>query len=602
MLTGKRFWTLALVLGLCVLATAGCRRKSSKGTTINTSGIFTTDTFPGAPVQDGNVSDDKRAMSNSGEDYNNDILCTANGDRGTMMLTYTTDQGLYAHYYDGSTWTPPVALRAADADTSGVSGDRVVHAFINTDGHTDPSAEARSGDCLIFWVADDFDNDPTTTPDETNECVWMTYFDVTKVADSTLNYGFDHDPSSTPGIFYADRVNGTYDDSGEDIGAIGLVTNGLCGEARWYDGFADYSYGNETTNIYVFWHQIDEKSPGVFDQTTAFSLIDLDGVVDADFPLVSSSATELVIQTFGAADTGVDALLDSRVDTDYMSYNNVLFRRVLTDADNTDGGFDDTNSLVGTDDDCTIQESHFDLVSGLIVTDNIDTVDADSSTLNTTEQNANWLQNSGCVFGSDEGLSCIVIYFVEIVDGDLDTDLGEVTYDVSLCIAEIDEFGAGGFLNDTENQFIDFEDTLIFDNVDEFSTVAQISRNGDYIWVAFEDENDDGAFNDTGLWASQYLTTRLDSDGNPVAIPSLTVTKGVPIAVNADRDGVSINWFLFQDNLGYICGHQSDAQEMNLFYETYTTTFTEDNIDRVRLVADVDGAVGSEALHHDHRG
>ncbi|MCC6740096.1 MAG: hypothetical protein IT452_13700, partial [Planctomycetia bacterium] len=69
MLTGKRFWTLALIFGLCVLATAGCRRKRSRGTTINnTSGVFTTDNFPGASVQDNNVADDKRAFSASTDD------------------------------------------------------------------------------------------------------------------------------------------------------------------------------------------------------------------------------------------------------------------------------------------------------------------------------------------------------------------------------------------------------------------------------------------------------------------------------------------------------------------------------------------------------
>ncbi|NUN48248.1 MAG: hypothetical protein HUU15_05395, partial [Candidatus Brocadiae bacterium] len=56
MLNGSRWWTVALVLGLSLLAVTGCRKKSSRRTTnISGADIFTTDTFPGAEVQDGNV-------------------------------------------------------------------------------------------------------------------------------------------------------------------------------------------------------------------------------------------------------------------------------------------------------------------------------------------------------------------------------------------------------------------------------------------------------------------------------------------------------------------------------------------------------------------
>ncbi|NUN49929.1 MAG: hypothetical protein HUU15_13970, partial [Candidatus Brocadiae bacterium] len=67
MMTGRNWWTVALVLGLSLLAVTGCRKKGSRRTTnISGADIFTTDTFPGAEVQDGNVADDKRAFSPSG--------------------------------------------------------------------------------------------------------------------------------------------------------------------------------------------------------------------------------------------------------------------------------------------------------------------------------------------------------------------------------------------------------------------------------------------------------------------------------------------------------------------------------------------------------
>ena len=80
MILSRRFWTVAVVLGLCVMATAGCRRKRSGTTNIFGSSIFTTDNFPGGAVQDGNVGDDQRAMSNAGVDVN-DVRVFFNGDR-----------------------------------------------------------------------------------------------------------------------------------------------------------------------------------------------------------------------------------------------------------------------------------------------------------------------------------------------------------------------------------------------------------------------------------------------------------------------------------------------------------------------------------------
>ena len=116
MFTGSRFWTIALVLGLCLLATAGCKRKRSGNTFITGSDIFTTDEFPGESVQSGNVADDQRAMSVSGEDVSGgSVRVFANGDRGISIVTYRTTGGrLYAHYYNDGWWSPPVALSAVD--------------------------------------------------------------------------------------------------------------------------------------------------------------------------------------------------------------------------------------------------------------------------------------------------------------------------------------------------------------------------------------------------------------------------------------------------------------------------------------------------------
>src|SRR5687768_8032154 len=141
MLTGRRFGTFAVVFVLAIVTvTAGCRRRSGSRTTINQGGadIFTTDEFPGDSVQNGNVADDERAMSVSGDDFSTDSLkCTMNGSRGSAMITYNTDDdGTWAQHYDGSTWTAPVSLRALDLpSTFAESTADIIHAFINTEEH-----------------------------------------------------------------------------------------------------------------------------------------------------------------------------------------------------------------------------------------------------------------------------------------------------------------------------------------------------------------------------------------------------------------------------------------------------------------------------------
>lgn len=596
-MTGRRFWTLALVALLCVVVTAGCKRRRSSKTTINNTGsdIFTTDNFPGAPVQNGNVSDDKRAMSNAGEDYNGDLQCVHNGDTGVAMITYTTETGVYAHYYNGSTWTPPVHLNAVDADAISGDGSDVVVAFINTSEHADEDARDRDGDCLIFWCANDYDNDPTTTPDEVNYCLWVSYFDVSESGNAALNYGFDIDPS-TPGFFYGQRVNDSYDDAGESVQTLALVTDGLCGEARWEDGDRSYSYGQQTTDIVIAWHQTDDKT--VFDPTVAFSWFDL-SQVDETFPIVPGTDLELAVQSIGGSDSGGTAT-ETLVNQQLVSYNNFLFRRIDNEAAGT-WGFFDLNSTGGFDgEDITLEHSFFNWTTVTVVTDNYNTVDGSCGALDATEMNSDFIHSNGFLgfagrgtYGDDEGLSAVVTFFGEIVDGDLGTDVGTATYNVSLCVAELD-ITTGAFLNDAEDQFIDGEDSVILDDIDPDLVDTRISRNGDYIWVAWQELDDAGASDDLAVWACEFKTTRLDDDGNPVTIPALVDSLGGPILVSGDVDGIDTLWFMFQDNLGYICGHQSDAQEMNLFYMIYNSTVTQDDIWRVLLIADADGIVGSE--------
>jgi hypothetical protein len=52
-----------------------------------------------------------------------------------------------------------------------------------------------------------------------------------------------------------------------------------------------------------------------------------------------------------------------------------------------------------------------------------------------------------------------------------------------------------------------------------------------------------------------------------------------------DIDGEAVNWFAFQDGLGYVCGAQSDPDEMQIFMEQSSGTF--DEVDQAELFADI---------------
>jgi hypothetical protein len=591
MLTGKRFWTLALVLGLCVLATAGCRRKKSDGTTINTSGIFTTDNFPGASVQDNNVSDDKRAFSTHTDDYNGgSLVCTHNGDRGTIMVTYSVDDMIFAHYYDSSTWTTGVALRHFDSFTGTTDAGEIVHAFINTGNNGSSEAEDRDGDCLIFWNAVDFDTDGGAGGDESNQCEYVSYFDVSHFQEADLNHGFDIDPLS-PGFFYAQRVS-SLEFSGEDVLFQGLVTDGICGEARWVDGGNVYSYGDDTTAIFVFYHQNEEKSVGVFDETTQTAGFDLDSGIDEEFPLVPTLDTEIAINGFGASDSGIDCQ-ETAVGEEYASYNSVLFFKVVSLDGAGFGGvpaYGPGNFSAfynGADVDVTLQYTHFNFGTFALFTDWANTVDPDSDAVSVDDLgsdfsrgfNLGFLGSTGLTtFGRDEGLSCLTTFFIECYDADNTAGNGWSGdgNEPDIAIAEISE-ETGTLLNDAEPSILNIDEVGVNNDIPNGFFHAQISRNGDYVWVAYIMINGQGASDDYNPEFVQYLTTRVDGDGLPVPVALLTSSLGFPIQFDED-DGIGggYYWQMFQENLGYRCGIQSDAQEMCWFWSRPDSSISED--------------------------
>jgi hypothetical protein len=247
MLTGRRFWTLALIIGLCALATAGCKRKKSNHTTIiSGSDIFTTDNFPGAGVQTNNVADDQRAMSTSGQNFGGNLQVFWNGSRGQAIVSYrgnsgssSSGGGAVVHYFNGETFTPPVGLRCIDSQDAltGYRNNVQAVAWLNTENHASEAAQARNGDAMIFWTTRrDFASAPPA--DDTNRALFMTYFDVSFSEDISHQYGFSNEANTQ-------RID-AQDELDEDVISVGLLSDGLCGQATWFDIFSDaeYSWGD----------------------------------------------------------------------------------------------------------------------------------------------------------------------------------------------------------------------------------------------------------------------------------------------------------------------------------------------------------------------
>lgn len=575
---GRKYWTLIAVLSICALFGAGCKRKSSRNTTITNSDddIFTTDEFPGAPVQNGNVADDGRAMSVSSEDFDDGLEYFADGSSGRGILKYHTngDDNMYVHYYNGETWTPPIAVRAYEADASSTDYDATVVAFIHPNDDGDDDDQNRAGDAIIFWVANDVVQSPAIPGDGNNQCVWSTYVDISETGNAANNYGFQE---------YADRVS-MQDESGENISVLGLVSDGLCGEARWDDNGHSYSWGDDaTTAIVVFWQQTGENDGAGTDIRTHFSRFDPDESIAPEIPLTPGADSTLDEVNIPFADeTGLTSEETTPYNL-YCSYNDFLFSRVAYVFAGT-ASFETEFSMSGDEVDEVCQYVKFNLEAATTNTavslnpasiDTSDGLENDGRFIRTNQDN--YARNS--IYGSDEGVAVMVEVHVQNQNVDYDGGASTVE-DSGLMLSEIDQ--ADGSLDG--QSFVDLDDVTIYDSVRSYLVDSRISRNGDYIWFAWYEETDLGAFIDRSGWCACYHTTRYNDDGTFTSL-GLATALDAPFNYMGDIDTQDQIGVMWQDGLGYVCGAQSDPDMMTLFYLINTNTGDEE-VFRVVLTVD----------------
>jgi hypothetical protein len=308
--------------------------------------------------------------------------------------------------------------------------------------------------------------------------------------------------------------------------------------------------------------------------------VQLDAPVSADLPLATGAGitapARLLINGMGASDTGSSSE-ETQVDHQFVSYNGFLAFRVV--ANNTTAG-DDTathvfdpggsnyNGPTAAGEDASLEAVTFNLATGTVSAPVLLHLTTPvSSPVDTLRNDADFLHTLGTAFsdpqqdtfGPDEGLANIVMFAAETDDDPDDSKLDAVQATV-LAVYEVDA-STGGLL---EASAVSVDDPSISDPIDSRLVSARISRNGDYVMLGWL-QREAGGVADAALKVAEYLTTRPASDGT-FTIPPLASTLSAPVTVNADTDGIGVAGFAFQDNLGYICGAQSDPDVMNIAY------------------------------------
>ena len=261
-------WTAALLLMAGTLTACG-----SDGISGGTVAAANTG-FPGTPITDHLTAIDGRAFNDLSAIANKGLQVFWNRANGHAIVMYPdTLERLFAHYWNGTSFTPAVELtgpqqRISDGDDSntgyfqlrtsgsnegddrwgGLDGFRVL--FLNT------NVQGRNGDAIIAWAR--FDQDPPAgvDPDQDGNCrLYATYFDASEAGtvNGDIRYGFD--TTGTAVDFDNIETGAGNDDS---VVSFGFVSDSLCGS----HGFDSRSPSTEEWE-HSRYQQIDENVGGI---------------------------------------------------------------------------------------------------------------------------------------------------------------------------------------------------------------------------------------------------------------------------------------------------------------------------------------------------
>jgi hypothetical protein len=242
--SARRVWSAVVILA-CAFVVQGSGCDDGDDITIIGGDTLIESLFPGTPISDNNLGNDGQSLSNAELILNQGYVVFRNASNGTAILLYTDRaERLWAHYFNGTGFTPPVEIRGvnqldfdedlgqtsegfggSESDDEHVTWASYQVLFLNTGGHSNGNAAARNGDALIIWNKEDFDLPSGADPDSDNNYrLYGTYFDASlsgTPVSGDVRFGFD--TVATPIDF--DNQNPGGDD--DDVTAAGFVSDSL---------------------------------------------------------------------------------------------------------------------------------------------------------------------------------------------------------------------------------------------------------------------------------------------------------------------------------------------------------------------------------------
>lgn len=462
----------AAVLAVGALA-IGC---SDDGDTIIGGGILTTDNFPGSAIQDANVADDGRAFTAQGQDvFDDDLEIYFNVTNGNAIAVYETettnndDTILWAAPYINNQWKAPVELRGRDLGAATpvfhdpddrTDGWKVL--WLNTAGNADPAVAARNGDAIILFSRNDLPAAPgqTSTEEDVNERLWMTYFDVSAV-DSPAANGVVRG-ITTDAITVDDEVFFT-SATDPSVSTFGFVSDSHEGTHAYTSGVDSVDSGQPTTFASIVYLKQDVTTNGARYLTKAI----VGDAVDNDLAGLLGAEEEIV--------AGVALVTSESANSTFFTHNELMVWNATKDP-----GFDVDTSMTATtfDGDGPVDSVAIGNAAPAI-NDESDEVDLEA------------------LYGPDHDLAAFYIVYTEsgfrpdngpsTGDRDSDTDLfvAQINADDTLAVESVKIENFADTLELTTQPLRSGANTGVF-NVD-----TRLNRSADFITILFQEVNTD---------------------------------------------------------------------------------------------------------------
>ncbi len=498
----------------------------------------------------------------------------------------------------------------------------------SNDNVTNQNIRNRFGDAVILWTRRDFtvvsdgnvgvqDGDDVAGQ---NDRLYYSYFNADLVLDQFavanlrgVNEIFQNGFSEQADILdvldegidvrnVRGGENGT-DASAEDVISMGIISDGLCGCAEFSgdtngllganltnsgDQGADYTWGDNVTHMVAVWTQIDDADSGAIgvdegddgtdnpaDQRGFFAILDLETAI---FGAATDDGAFLAGADGAEGDTDGGARGLGTVAIVGVDETLVELQGFLVESSTLINRYSDVEDEVGVG----VEDFALNAASVVLVQENAQDLDDHNaevgeghSALDTNLEGTSNAGNAGnnadfandaltieeC-FGVDNGLDAAFVYFVSRVDTAGIADVNDSDLFANRFPADLNDFVQN---LDQAQLSDDNTDAAGGANVIEDTVLVEVNRTGDYMGVLF-----------------QQPATDVEDNGNNVALRGNVVFDGLNdlvrgvaggqvtdpelISTMDDVDNDNVLDVAFQNDLGFICGIQSDADRMGFIF------------------------------------